>query len=44
LEAWRSSGLRYYNPSPGVAIGEESGTKLDRPIHCGFEAGCKASE
>tara|TARA_R110002096_G_scaffold10117_4_gene39305 strand:+ start:14601 stop:14963 length:363 start_codon:yes stop_codon:yes gene_type:complete len=44
LEAWRSSGVRYYNPSPGVAIGEESGTKLDRPIHCGFEAGCKASE
>ena len=27
--------------SPGVATGEESGTKLDRMIHSGFEAGAE---
>ena len=37
--AWSSSGRRFDTPSAGVAIGEEGGTKLDRPIHSGFETG-----
>ncbi len=37
--AWSSSGQKFDTPSAGVAIGEEGGTKLDRPIHSGFETG-----
>ncbi len=37
--AWSSSGRRFDIPSPGVATGEEGGTKLDRLLHSGFETG-----